>query len=74
MTYRATVVGPCEHDGMTFDLHIENESCWPCEIGLLNAGGREITYPLLRTEPVPFELGRKDNILLTAYYGPKEST
>lgn len=45
-----------------------------CEIGLLNAGGREITYPLLRTEPVPFELGRKDNILLTAYYGPKEST
>lgn len=74
MSYRAVIVGACEHDGMAFEMHLEDRDRWPDEIGLLNAGGVEITYPLLKTEPVPFEAGRNEHLLLTATYGPKGET
>jgi len=71
MSYRAVITGPCEHDGMAFQLYIEQMPGWPNEVGLLNAGGKEVVYPLLDVEAVPFDLGRNENVLLTARYGPK---
>ncbi len=70
MPYQAIITGPCVHDGMRFDLEIDDTPDWPAEVGLLDADGDEIIYPRLRTEPVPFEMGQHDRILLTAYYGP----
>lgn len=70
MSWRAVIEGSCEHDGLAFPLEIDDKDDWPTHVGLVNPGGHEVVYPLLRTEPVPFELGRHANILLTAYYGP----